>query len=41
MEGKYGRTLSIPEQLYSSNIQRDQMSIESCVTQSIIDEVHS
>ena len=41
LEGKYGRTRSIIDQLHPSNIQRDQMSIETCVTQSIIDERHS
>ena len=34
-------TGSIIEQLHSSNIQRDQMEIESCVTRSVIDELHS
>ena len=37
MEGKYGVTRSMIEQLHSSNIKRYQMSLESCVTRSIID----
>ena len=38
MEGENGVARSIIDELYSSDIQRDQMEGESGVTQSIIDE---
>ena len=38
MEGENGVARSIIDELYSSDIQRDQMDGESGVTQSIIDE---
>ena len=38
MEGESGVTRSIIDDLHSSDIQRDQMEVESCVTGSIIDE---
>ena len=39
MEGESGAARSIIDELYSSDIQRDQMEGESGVTQSIIDEL--
>ena len=39
MEGESGVARSIIDELYSSDIQRDQMEGESGVTQSIIDEL--
>ena len=41
MEGESGVSLSIIDQLHSSDIQGDQMEGESCVTRSMIDELHS
>ena len=41
MEGDSGVTLSIIDELHSSNIQRDQMVVEIGVTRSIIDQLHS
>ena len=41
MESESGVTCSIIDELYSSDIQRDQMERESGVTRSIIDELHS
>ena len=41
MEGESGVTLSIIDELHSSNIEGDQMEGESGVTRSIIDELHS
>ena len=41
MEGESGVTRSIIDELYSSDIQRDQMEGDSGVTRSIIDELHS
>ena len=40
MEGEGGVTRSIIDELYSLNIQRDQMEGESGVTRSVIDELH-
>ena len=41
MEGENGVTRSIINELYSSDIQGDQMEVESGVTRSIVDELHS
>ena len=41
MEGQSGATLSIIDELHSSDIQGDQMDGESSVNQSIIDELYS
>ena len=41
MEGESGVTRRIIDELYSSDIQRDQMKGERVVTRSIIDELHS
>ena len=41
MEGETDVTGSIIDELYSSNIQGDQMEAESGVTRSIFDELHS
>ena len=41
MEGESGVTRRIIDELFSSDIQRDQMEGESGVTRSIIDELHS
>ena len=41
MEGESGVTRRIIDELYSSDIQRDQMEGERVVTRSIIDELHS
>ena len=41
MEGESAVTRSIIDELYSSDIQGDQMEFESRVTRSIIDELHS
>ena len=41
MEGESGVTLSIIDELLSSNIERDQIEGGSGVTRSIIDELHS
>ena len=41
MEGEKGVTLSIIDELHSSDILRIQMEGESGVTRSIIDELHS
>ena len=41
MEGVNGVTRSIFDELHSSDIQRDQVKVESGVTRSIIDELHS
>ena len=41
MEGGSGLTQSIIDELYSSDIQRDQMEGESGVARGIIDELHS
>ena len=41
MEGESGATVSIIDELRSSDIQRDQIRGESGVTQSIIDELNS
>ena len=41
MEGDSGVTLSIIDELHSSDIQRDQMVGENVVTRSIIDEIDS
>ena len=41
MEDESGVTLSIMDELHSSDIQGDQMEGESGVTRSIIDELHS
>ena len=41
MEGESGVTQSIIDELYSSDIQQDQMEGESGVTRTIIDELHS
>ena len=41
MEGASGVTLSMIDELYSSDIPRDRMVGESGVTRSIIDELHS
>ena len=40
MEGESGITLSIIDELHSSDIQGDQMQSKSGVTRSIIDELH-
>ena len=40
MEVEGGVTRSIIDELYSLNIQRDQMEGESGVTRSVIDELH-
>ena len=40
MEGERFVTRSIPDELHSSDIQRDQMVGESRVTPSIINELH-
>ena len=39
MEGQSGGTRSIIDELHSSDVQRDQMEGEKCVTQTIIDEL--
>ena len=41
MEGEWGISRSIIDELHSSDIQVDQMEGESGVTQSFIDELHS
>ena len=41
MEGESGVTQSIIDELFFSDIIRDQMEVESGVTRSIIDEFHS
>ena len=41
MERGSGFTRSILDEIYSSDIQRDQMQGETGVTRSIIDELHS
>ena len=41
MEGESGATQSIIDEIDSSDIQGDQVSGESCVIRSIIDELHS
>ena len=41
MEGENGAARSIIDELYSWDIQGDQMEGESDVTRSIIDELHS
>ena len=41
MEGESGVTRSIIHELLSLHIQGDQMERKSCVTQSIIEELHS
>ena len=41
MEGENAATRSIIDELYSWDIQGDQMEDESDVTRSIIDELHS
>ena len=41
MEGESGLTRRIIDELYSSDIQGDQMEGESCLTPSIIDVLHS
>ena len=41
MEGESGVTLSIIDELLSSDIERDQIEGGSGVTRSIIDELHS
>ena len=41
MAGESGVTGRIIDELYSCDIQRDQMEGESLVTRSIIDELHS
>ena len=41
MEGESGVTRRIIDQLYSSDIQPDQIERERGVTRSIIDELHS
>ena len=41
MEGESGLTRRIIDEIYSSDIQRDQMDGESGVTRSIFDELHS
>ena len=40
MESERGVSRSIIDELYSSDIQRDQMEDESDVTRNIIDELH-
>ena len=41
MEGESGVTRSIIDELYSVDIQRDQMEGKNGVTRSIIDEIYS
>ena len=41
MESESGVTPSIIDELYSSDMQRDQTAGESGVTRNIIDELHS
>ena len=41
MEGESGVTRRIIDEVYCSDIQRDQMEGEGGVTRSIIDELHS
>ena len=41
MHSESGVTQSIIDELYSSDIQQDQMEGESGVTRTIIDELHS
>ena len=41
MESESGVTRSIIDELYSSDIQGDQMEVESCVSRKIIDELLS
>ena len=40
MEGESGVTRNVIDEIYSSDIQQDQMEGESGVTPSIIDEIH-
>ena len=41
MEGESGVTGSVIDELYSWDIQRDQMESESGVTRSIMDQLHT
>ena len=41
MEGESGVSRTIIDELYSSDIQGDQLECETGVTRSIIDELHS